>query len=201
MTLKVKGSAGLAALTLFLAAGAIAIAFPPAGWFFAGTKPQEYICSVDPEAAYNGQPSTSIKSREGVTTTGFGSMMQNFSAAQYVGKRIRLSGNLKSVGVNEWGGLWMRVDGDNSKSLAFDNMHDGLKDQSVKGATDWKNYSIVLDVPEGASGIYIGFLLSGPGTLWVNGLKVDVVGPEVPVTGQPMTRAAPAGPSNLGFEK
>ena len=193
-----------------LSAGAFALqAAVPAGWFFAGSKPQEYDCSVDPATPYNGQPSTYIKSKPGVKTTGFGSMMQDFGATQYVGKRIRLSGNLKSEGVDAWGGLWMRVDGsDHQKNgypamLAFDNMHDGLMDRSVKGTTGWQNYSIVLDVPEGATGIYIGFLLEGPGALWVNGLKVEVVGPEVPVTGKDPNQAPqlPEGPSNLAFEK
>jgi hypothetical protein len=179
----------------------------PKGWFFAGSKPQEYDCSVDPTTFYNDLPSTYIKSKAGVKTTGFGSMMQDFSAAQYVGKRIRLSGYLKSEGVESWGGLWMRVDGASqskngySTSLAFDNMHDGLRDQSVKGTTGWQNYSIVLDVPEGATGIYIGFLLDGPGALWVSGLKLEVVGPEVPVTGRPVNQPTHDGPTNLAFEK
>ncbi len=180
----------------------------PSGWFFAGSKPQEYDCSVDPTASYNGQLSTYIKSKEGIKTTGFGSMMQDFSAVPpYAGKRIRLSANLKSEGVEGWGGLWMRVDDANHPkngyplSVAFDNMHDGIKDRSIKGATGWQNYAVVLDVPEGATGIYIGFLLEGAGAIWVNGIKVDVVGLEVPVTGRPMNQTMHDGPSNLGFEK
>lgn len=195
-----RSVAALGACTFFLQAAI------PTGWFFAGSKPQEYDCSIDVTAPYNGQPSTYIKSKEGVKTTGFGSMMQDFSATQYLGKRVRLSGNLKSEGVTSWGGLWMRVDDANHPkngypaSVGFDNMHDGLTDRSIKGTTGWQNYSVVLDVPETATGIYIGFLLDGPGAIWVNGMKVEVVGPDVAVTG----RAAPAiheGPTNLGFEK
>jgi hypothetical protein len=197
----------LTSVTALAAAALVLQAAVPTGWFFAGSKPQEYNCSVDPAEPYNGQLSTYIKSKEGVKTTGFGSMMQDFSATQYIGKRVRFSANLKSVGVDEWGGLWMRVDDANHQrngypsSVAFDNMHDGLKDTSVKGTTGWRNCSIVLDVPEGATGIYIGFLLSGPGALWVNGMKVEVVGLDVPVTGKSMTQPAHEGPANLGFEK
>jgi hypothetical protein len=179
----------------------------PAGWFFAGSRPQEYDCNVDPASPYNGLPSTYIKSKEGVKTTGFGSMMQDFSATQYIGKRVRLSANLKSEGVTSWGGLWMRVDNSNQlrngypTSVAFDNMHDGLKDRSIKGTTAWQNYSVVLDVPEGATGIYIGALLDGPGAIWMNGVKVEVVGPDVPVTGRPMNQPPREGPTNLSLDK
>jgi hypothetical protein len=201
LTSSLKSVAALAACAFSLQAAV------PTGWFFAGSKPQEYNCSVDPGTPYNGQMSVYIKSKEGVKTTGFGSMMQDFSPTQYIGKRVRLSANLKSEGVEEWGGLWMRIDDANHpkngypSSVGFDNQHDGLKDTSVKGTSGWKNYSVVLDVPEGATGIYIGFLLSGPGALWVNGMKVEVVGLDVPVTGRSMTQAAHEGPANLGFEK
>ena len=177
----------------------------PAGWSLAGTKPDDYDCSIDPGAAYLGQPSTYLKSKPGIKATGFATMMQDFSAAPYAGKRVRLSANLKSEGVESWGGLWMRIDDANHPNptnghpsmVAFDNMHD----RSVKGTTRWRNYSVVLDVPEGATGIYIGLQLDGPGALWVNGMKLEVVGPEVPVTGKPLNQSVPKGPTNLSFEK
>jgi hypothetical protein len=113
--------------------------------------------------------------------------MQQFNAARYLGKRIRLSANLKSDDVKEWGGLWMRVEdarppeGGYPLLLAFDNM----QDRSIKGTTGWQTYSVVLDVPERATDIYIGFLLYGPGTLWASGIKVEIVGSDVLVTGRP----------------
>ena len=182
-------------------------AVAPAGWFFAGSKPQEYDCNVDLANPFNGLPSVYIRSKEGVKTTGFGSMMQDFSATQYIGKRVRLSGYLKSDSVTSWGGLWMRVDDAHQTKngypagVAFDNMHDGLKDRSIKGTTNWQNYSVVLDVPEGATGIYIGFLVDGPGTLWLNSVKVEIVGTDVPVTSRPANRPVLDGPTNLSLSQ
>src|SRR5262249_18588706 len=144
----------------------------------------------EPGASYAGLPSTYLRSKEGIQTTGFVTLMQQFNATKYLGKRVRLSANLKSDDVKEWGGLWMRVDDTDHPQdgypsvLAFDNMHNGPKDRSIKGTTGWHNYSVVLDVPESATGINIGFLLSGPGALWANGIKVEVVGSDVPVTGR-----------------
>ena len=162
-------------------------AAPPAGWVFAG-RPQEYDCHADFASPHNGQPSAYLKSKEGIKPAGFASLAQDFNAAPYIGKRIRLSANLKSDGVLGWGGLWMRVDDANRprngypSSVALDDMHN----RPVKGTTGWQTYSIVLDVPQGATGIYIGFLLAGPGTLWMSGNKVEVVGSDVPVTGKPL---------------
>jgi len=180
-------------------------AAPPSGWILLGTRPKEYDCSVDSANPYNGLPSVYLRSKEGVKTTGFGTMMQSFSATQYIGKRLRLSGYLKSDSVTSWGGLWMRIDDAHQTrngypaSVGFDNMHDGIKDRSIKGTTGWQNYSVVLDVPEGATGISIGFLLDGPGTIWLSNSKVEVVGNDVPVTGRAPNSPPPDGPTNLSL--
>lgn len=86
----------------------------------------------------------------------------------------------------------MRVD-KGSQSVAFDNM----EDRAIKGTTGWKVYQIVLDVPQNATGIFFGVLLSQTGTVWLNSVKFEVVGTDVPVTGRPQRE----GPTNLGFER
>jgi hypothetical protein len=187
-----------------LAAAAYLLAAAPAGWVFAG-KPQEYDCGIDPKASHNGQFSSYIKSKEGLKPTGFGSVVRDFSAAPYLGKRIRFSANLKSDDVHGWGGLWMRVDDANRPkngfpaSVALDDMHN----RSIHGTTAWQNYAIVLDVPEGATGIYIGFLLTGQGELWMNGNKVAIVGSNIPVTAHPLDQppSLDLKPRNLSFDK
>jgi hypothetical protein len=176
-----------------LTASAFALQAAPGGWVFEG-KTQEYESSLDAAAPYNGQPALCIKSKSGAKPTSFASMRQPeaFSAAPYAGKRIRLTANLKSEDVQGWGGLWMRIDDAHrprngfATSLALDDMHNGLKDRSIKGTTGWQNYSVVLDVPPEATGIYIGFLLTGTGTLWMNGYKLEIVGSDIPVTARPL---------------
>ena len=184
-------------LAMALAASVWALqAAPPAGWVFAG-RPQEYDCNTDSTSTY-------LKSKEGVKPTAFASMTHDFSAAPYIGKRIRFSANLKSDAVQGWGGLWMRVDDANRpshgypSSVALDDMHN----RPVKGTAAWQHYSIVLDVPPGATGIYIGFLLAGQGTLWLSGSKVEIVGPDVPVTAKPLDQppALEPFPKNLSFQ-
>jgi hypothetical protein len=168
-----------------VAAGALALqAATPAGWVFDG-KSREYDCNIDPSALYNGQPSTYIRSRGEARPTSAASIWRDFDAAPYAGKRIRLSAVLKSDGVKELGSVWMRVDDARnpksgySASVALDN-------RVIRGTTGWQNYSIVLDIPPGATGIYIGFLLAGTGEVWMNSDRVEVVGSDVPVTARPL---------------
>ena len=182
----------LEGVAVFAACSSVLLAAVPEGWFLAGSRPSEYDCSIDPGATYNDKPATYLKSKPDIKTTGFGTMMQGFDAAQYAGKRVRFSAfvkaeEVKSHGVPAWAGLWMRVDGDipgPNKTLAFDNMHDGGHDRSIKGTKEWKSYSVVLDVPENASKISFGILLSGSGAVWMSGVQVEAVGPEVKVTGR-----------------
>jgi hypothetical protein len=118
--------------------------------------------------------------------------MQSFRATQYAGKRVRLSAAVKSEKVNDWAGLWMRVDRDH-EIVAFDNM----QNRPIKGTTNWQNYHVVLDVPKDATGLYFGILLGKSGTVWLSNVKIESVGTDVPTTG-----AAPLleGPTNLDFQ-
>jgi hypothetical protein len=94
----------------------------------------------------------------------------------------------------------MRIDGKDTdrtqQSLAFDNM----QNRPIKGTTEWKRYDVVLNVPQGATGVFLGILLDGPGQVWLNDVKVEVVGTDVPVTSQPVM-SLPDGPRNLGFDQ
>ena len=131
----------------------------PKGWFVAGSKPEEYESGVDASsAAYNGHASAFLKAKKPVVE-GFGTLMQDFRARHYLGKKVRFTAFVKTEGVQGWVGLWMRVD-KGSEQLAFDNM----QDRPIKGTTNWQRYDVVLDVPEDATGIFLGVLLGGSGT-------------------------------------
>lgn len=107
-------------------------------------------------------------------------LLQAVKAEQYHGKRVRLSGSLKTKDVKPGTGLWMRVDG-KDRMLAIDAMQDRM----VQGTTDWKSYSVVLDVPKDAIGISFGVLGKSiaEGQVWVDDLMLDVVNSDEPITG------------------
>ncbi len=165
----------------------------PAGWFMAGSKPANYQSSIDKAIIRNGQASASLKSIV-PAPDGFGTLMQSISASDYVGKRVRLRAWVKSQDVGDWAGVWMRVDNEKT-TVAFDNMGN----RPIKGTQTWKQCDVVLDVPDGATGIFFGILLSGSGEVWMNDVNLDIVGKDVPVTGAPQALRLPTQPTNLKF--
>lgn len=185
---------GFKVAAIFLACSLGAWGTVPQGWYLAGSKPAEYESGVDTQLKHGDFPSAYLKAKK-PAIDGFGTLMQDFRADHYLGKRVRLSASVKTEGVQDWAGLWMRVDkGTGTTPLAFDNM----QDRPIKGTTDWQHYDVVLDVPQEATGIFFGVLLTGSGNVWLNDVKFEVVGPEVPATSQRPQR--PDRPMNLHFE-
>lgn len=149
----------------------------PKGWLKAGSNPERYEVGTDKEVFYTGKSSMYIK---GVTkkTDGFGTVMQNMNAETYLGKRLKMSGYLRSSNVTGWAGLWMRIDGKGDDSFGFDNM----QNRAIKGTSDWKKYEIILDVPKESQNIAFGVLTSGKGTVWTDDIKFEIVDNSVETT-------------------
>jgi hypothetical protein len=184
---------GLKTFALLAACSMALQAAAPKGWFVAGSKPNEYESGVDLLAAYKGHPSAYLKAKA-PSVEGFGTLMQDFRAERYLGKRVRFSAFIKTERAQDWAGLWMRVDKE-SEQLAFDNMHG----RPITGTTDWKKYDVVLDVPRDATGIFFGVLLTGSGTVWLSGAKFEIVGPNMLTTDGDAVQM-PDEPINLDFE-
>jgi len=186
---------GVAFAVFALVLGTWSYAKGPAGWFLSGSGAKDYSIGLDKNVKHKGKASGFLRSKS-TWKRGFGTMMQIILADRFRGKRVRLSGWLKTQDVRQWAGMWMRVDGKKGKILAFDNM----QRRFLRGTLAWKSYDIVLDVPKNASRIAFGVLLSGPGRVWVDALKMEKVSLKVPTTVKPRI-ILPKVPQNLNFEK
>ncbi len=181
-------------IATLLVAGILLLSYDlPKGWYKAGSEPDKYDMGIAKGAGMNGKNAAIIKSKS-KKIRGFGTLMQNATPDKYAGKRVRMSGYVKSENVEEWAGLWFRVDGAQKGSLAFDNMYD----RHIKGTTPWTKYEIVLDVPESATNLAYGALMGGTGTIWFDDIRFEIV-ENVPVTGKDIN--ASAKPTNLNFEE
>lgn len=162
---------------LFIFSKAGIVAQDVDGWGKMGSKPEFYDIGKDDEK-YNDKPVYFLKSTA-LVYDGFGTIAQGLKPDDYLGKRIRLSGNIRTINNDGWTGMWMRVDGDQiDKSLQFDNMGN----RPIKGTTDWQKYEIVLDVPQNSRMIYYGVLMGGDGEVKISDLTFDVVGVDVAST-------------------
>ena len=106
-------------------------------------------------------------------------LRQEIRADDYRGKRLRLSAWVKprNISAVSNSGIWMRVDGP-GLTLSFDDM----SRRPVFGYGNWRQISVVLDIPESAIGIALGALFFASNTLLVDDMRLEVVGTDVATT-------------------
>ncbi|MFD0717605.1 helix-turn-helix transcriptional regulator [Paenibacillus sp. GCM10027626] len=170
----------------------------PAGWMLNvnGTHMSDCEMGIDFQTTHHGKASGYLDSK-GENVGGFATMMQVFKANEYRGRRLQLSGFLKTLNVEQWCGLWMRIDGKEQEILQFDNMCN----RPVTGTAEWNRYNIVLDVPQSSETISFGALIIGKGRVWVDSLRFDTVSESVPTTNMEEEAEVPDRPVNLNFEE
>lgn len=183
---------------LFLAMGAgmlAQVSALPAGWTQVGTRLNNYAMLIDSRSGRTGG-AVCIKSHlESSDPTAWGGTMESFRLTGHRGKRLRFSAYVKSVGTTGWAGLWLRVDGPDHKTLAFDNM----LDRPIAGTREWARYEVVLDVAADSAVINFGMLLTGKGEVWLDDLTFEVLSGGGPA---PKVEAfTPAGLTNLDFNQ
>jgi len=159
----------------------IAQAQVPAGWQAITDASGEYTVSSDVARRDGGQGFAGATIKSNVDSPrGSAMLAQSIRADGYRGKRIRLSGYLKTIGVNEGTAvLFMRVDGEGIVQTS-----DYMQNRPMMLTTDWTRQEIVLDVPGDAIGFTYGFMLGGSGQAWLDDVQLDVVSDAVPTTGQ-----------------
>lgn len=189
-------------LKLILSFGLLLIFFSfdiPSNWFVAGSSPNSYDMGIDLGKDQNGGNAATIKSLE-KKISGFGTLMQQCNPDRFLGKRIKMSGFVKSENVKTHSGLWLRIDR-GAKPVSFDNM----KTRPIKGTTEWKKYEIVLDVPIDATRISYGALISGTGQIWFDDLLFEIVDDTIKPTSSINSKESSYNtleePANLDFEK
>lgn len=147
----------------------------PKGWQPSGSAADKYEIGVWKAGGYDTSKNCGvIRSNKKVYDRGeYGSLIQKLSSQRYLGKRIKLTGWMKTRSVEAWAGFFLRADvEDENKPVTFDNMHD----MHVVGNTNWKEYNIELDVPVNASKIVFGARLHGAGTIWFDNVQLQIIG-------------------------
>lgn len=189
----------------------------PEGWVrFAGGGPDSLPtgCEHGIDKAFADSGLTNMTVRCDGPVGMFGGINQGFSADDFRGKRVRFSALVRTENIVDvpagafattaptarsprdtegFGALWIRVAHNNPAlpALVIDNM----RDRPIKGTVEWLPAQIVVDIPEDAGRIHVGFFMQGRGQIWVSNIKFEVVDQSVPVTATSAPRGA--SPSNL----
>ncbi|MCE4049106.1 MULTISPECIES: AraC family transcriptional regulator [Bacillaceae] len=167
------------------------------GWNLSGSNPFHYEMAIDRKNVHKGKASGCLKAIQPSASQDFATMMQQFKADKYLNKRLKLTGFIKTKDVDISCGLWMRIDDRLGDVLQFDNM----SNRPITGDTEWNHYSIVLDIPKNSAVIAFGVLLSGNGSVWVDGIRFEEVDEHTPTTNMDFTEELLDEPVNLSFEE
>ena len=159
---------------LILVAIAILSFVVPKGWHPSGTAEEKYDIGLWKVGGHDSKTCGVIRStKKSYFGDEYGSLMQTFSSQKYLGKRIQMSGFMKTRAVENWAGFYLRADREDSKEpITFANMYD----RPIKGTTDWHEYKIEIDVPLNTSKIAFGALLHGSGQVWFDDISFEVIG-------------------------
>lgn len=172
----------------------------PKGWIMAGANPVEFDAFVDSSTSHSGTQCALLTHNQNISgNSAWGTLMQSFSPEKYLEKRLRMAVWIKTADIEGSVNAWMRVDGlERGKMLAFDNMCN----RPIKNVKQWKEYSVVLDVPKEATNIAFGVYLVGKGRAWLDDFSLTTVGSTTPVTECSCSpnRKGVRDPQNLDFE-
>ncbi|KQW52254.1 MULTISPECIES: hypothetical protein [unclassified Roseateles] len=159
----------------------------PAGWLSGASHPwppgTTHEMGVAAETENGGQRALTIKALGERKAYEIGSISQPLWG--YAARRIRFSAQVKATGVDGWAGLAVASGGvplfvaPNSPEAGAD----ATAPRGAAGCTEWCEVSVVADVPAAGDGMAtVGLALIGNGQVWARGFKLEIVGPEVPVT-------------------
>lgn len=165
------------------------------GWFPAGSHPKEYQMEITSSMKHTGSHCAMIKYVSTGAPSGFGTFMQMHKPGAWAGKKLKMTGYVKTENVADWCGMWCRVDGADGKEMVdFDNM----QDRPLKGSTDWTKCEITINVTKDASAIAYGVLVSGKGAAYFDDISFEVIGDADPHPKSKMSGTDK--PTNLNFE-
>lgn len=150
------------------------------GWQVpSGIDRHNYEISRDTSVRHQGLASAYLRSKVPNPTGPNNTFLrQVVGVTDYLNKRVRFSVYAKTENV-EYVNFWMQMAGEGGLVMNDDRM----ANRPLTGSLDWRRYDLVLDVPQGTHQIVLGISLKGRGHLWVDDLRFEEVGNDVPTTG------------------
>jgi len=149
---------------------------PPDGWGASSDNTQIADC----QTAHTGSCSARIVRTE--STAGAYSYMTTGNAFHPSGQRLQLSAWVKTSGVAGYAAIYLGEQGASDNNLQFAS----TQSLNVQGTHDWTQYTVSIPVAAQAVGLYVGFMLGGTGTAWIDDIQLTL-------DGQSLASAIPSG--------
>jgi hypothetical protein len=172
----------------------------PSAWKPSGPAENKYEIGLWKVGGYESQNCGVIRANKKVYDPGeYGSLIQLVSSQRFLGKRIKMTGYMKTRGVEGIACFYIRSDKEGGKEpLTIDNM----KGRQLRGNNNWGKHTVEIDVPLNASKLAFGAILDGPGVVWFDSLSIDIVGQSTIAADYVMCDTSlPREPLNLNFEQ
>lgn len=99
--------------------------------------------------------------------------------SKLLGKRVRVTGWIKTRDVRNWAGATLVVGKQGGPISSFDDM----SDRAIRGTADWQQVEMIADIPTEPCYIYVAPTLYGPGEIWCDDFQIEIAPPRTPTTG------------------
>ncbi len=150
-----------------------------ANWDKSGSASKDYIMGANIKGNDDGSGTVTIKSKTN-SVSGYGALIHNLSAQTFQGKRVRISGLIRSMNVNDWGGFWINTNqAVSNKAVSMETIHHSTVSGTSKG---YQYCQVVVDVPANSSGIAYGAMLKGAGQIYAARVQFEIVPSNTPLT-------------------
>ncbi|HEX2225485.1 MAG TPA: erythromycin esterase family protein [Thermoanaerobaculia bacterium] len=119
-------------------------------------------------------------------------MQRQLSPAVVAGKRVQLSGYIRTEAVDERGYASIYLAAFTPSSFVYDDTYY----VGARGTTPWTRYEIAIDVPADATRFLFGVQVFGNGTSWFDNLQMTVDGQALDQSRMPRMSPPPPGHAN-----
>jgi len=148
------------------------------GWILSGSAEKSYAVHrdvLDGRSAWLMEPVQDTFGK-------YGTWMRHIDAAPYRGKRVQLTAAIKTQGATQRVDFWGRAQAADSPADGHGLGGDGHK---LPADSTWIDDAIAFDVPADAAFLEYGIGIAGPGRIWLQQVKVDVVEQQAPAPDEP----------------
>lgn len=143
-------------------------------WFKGGTNQDDYTVGIDNTTSRNSNSVYTIKSfvKE---ARGFGTYVSEMPATRFAGKKLRMTGYVKTNEAKTLGGFLIITDGSfpASDKMKVTNNDDDKK-QTI-WSPEWIKTELEVEIPADAINIQYGVLLEGNGQIWFDEISFEII--------------------------